>query len=563
MQLVFCWRAAAGSGVTQSASDEWSRGVIIGATEADPVSLATWEGTTFVTWIAESGHLQLAQLDAALTLQSVTDLALTAVYPYDVMLLEAESADRLHVVWLDSIDGTRTIIHARLTPGETEPAFRQEIRLPDEIEYVQLAMRLDAQRLEVFWSADENDDSGIYHQAISLMGGESPPVQLTQTGWQPAAGWGASGEMLFAWLEAGELGYYAVWNADFDPESQTLVDAAPVTQVRAKRWRHFLGPALGSAGGQNVMAWTIGWRTSVGRGQSYNAPGSTAGDYQMAVGLSQAHGAATDITSDKGQYVLTSAANQGTDAPIYSLTRGQVAEIWDAPRARTVGDRTWTFFSAWVVRRSEVRMQLVLVPFDENGAGEPVIVTKTRYASVWPDLAVSAGGTLRAVWVEPLGGDVFRVVAASTTPEARAALGGLRFAEWGSDVATLVFEHVSLLGYTPYVIGWALLPLGLLLVAMFFNSGGVRGWKAAAWLGMAVVLQLVCKRFFAPRMLPFELGIEGIALALAPVALGVVLMWGYWRRAQAPLLLAAYGLFVGADAAFSIFVMIPRLMCGV
>jgi len=204
----------------------------------------------------------------------------------------------------------------------------------------------------------------------------------------------------------------------------------------------------------------------------------------------------------------------------------------------------------------------VIVPFDENGPGEPVAVTKTRPSSVWPDLAVSTDGTLRAAWVEPLGNDVYRAVVASAAPEAREALGGFSLAEWGNDVATFAFEYVSLLGYAPYVIGWAVLPLGLLLVATFVTSSGVRGPKAAACLGVAIILQLAGKRFFAPQMLPFELGTEGIALSVAPPVFGIALMWVYWRRTKAPLLLAAYGLFIGADAVFSIFVMVPRLLWG-
>jgi hypothetical protein len=205
-------------------------------------------------------------------------------------------------------------------------------------------------------------------------------------------------------------------------------------------------------------------------------------------------------------------------------------------------------------------MQLVVVPFDEGGPGEPLAVTKTRHSSVWPDLAVSADRTLRAAWVEPLGSDLFQVVVASTAPEAREALGGFRLAEWGNDVATFIFENVSLLGYVPYVITWAVLPLGLLIVVMFMNSSGVRGRKAVAWLGVAIVLQVACKRFFAPNLLPLELGFEGFVLSVTPVVLGIALVWGYWRRAQEPLLLAAYGCFIGADAVFSIFVMLPRLL---
>jgi len=44
--------------------------------------------------------------------------------------------------------------------------------------------------------------------------------------------------------------------------------------------------------------------------------------------------------------------------------------------------------------------------------------------------------------------------------------------------------------------------------------------------------------------------------------LGAGLMWVYWRRAEEPLLVAAYGLFAGMDAIFSLFVLMPRLVWG-
>jgi len=275
------------------------------------------------------------------------------------------------------------------------------------------------------------------------------------------------------------------------------------------------------------------------------------------------YGAASTITSDRGQYALVSPVGQETDAPIHPLTTDQVVEIWLAPRMRTVGDQTWAFFSAWVARRSDIRMQLVVVPFDKNGAGESIVVSKTRPSSVWPDLAVSDAGTLRAAWVEPLGNDTYRVVVASTAPEALESLGGFRLTELLGDIAAFVFENLSLLGYAPYTIGWAVLPLGLLLLATFLTPGGMRGWKAALWLVGAIILQLASKQFLAPQMLPFQLGIEGITLSIAPVILGIALMWIYWRRAKEPILLAAYGLFIGVDAAFSIFVMVPRLLWAV
>lgn len=180
-------------GSTASGSDEWSRGVIIGTTEADTVAVAAWEGTTFVAWIAESGQLRLAQLDAALGLEGVTDLALkvASIYAGDVRL-EAEAGDRLHLTWEDSVDGIPTLVHARLVPGQAEPAFQQEIPLPTDAHHIETVMRLESDRLDIFWSAMSGRNSGIYHRAVSLTGDELAPVtRLTETGTTAGSGMGA------------------------------------------------------------------------------------------------------------------------------------------------------------------------------------------------------------------------------------------------------------------------------------------------------------------------------------------------------------------------------------
>jgi hypothetical protein len=554
VMCVLATACTAGQELTRSGSDAWSRGVVLGETEADPVAVGVWQGTTFVAWVAEGGRVQLARLDSALRLESVTDLALTAAYPYD-MLLGVETADRLHVVWLDSIEGVRTLIHARVADGEVEPVFRQELRLPDEAEHVQMAMRLEAQRLEVFWSADEHHNSGIYHQALNLAGeGATPAVQLTETGWQPGVGWGPLGAMRITWLEEGRSGYLAVWHADLKPAEELLDTPALVTQVRIRRARRFLGPAVGSAGAQTLVAWDIGWRTSIGWGRFLDPPSTTR---RILAGVAS-YGAGSTITSDTGQYVMVTSASPEADTPIYSLTTGNVAEIWQAPRMRTVGDRTWVYFSAWVARRGDVRLQIVVLPFDGDGPGEPVAVTRTRPSSVSPDLAVDADSTLRVAWVEPLGDDLYRVAVASTAPEALKAFGGFRLADLLADVADFAFENLSLLGYAPYTLGWAILPVGILLVATMVSPGGVRGWQVAVWLGGAILLQIASKRFLAPQLLSFGPDLAGNALVVTPVALGIALMWVYWRRAREPLLLAAYGLYMVVDVFFSVFIMIPR-----
>jgi hypothetical protein len=543
--------------LTPSGSNAWSRGVILGTTAGDPAAVAVWEDTTFVAWAAENGQLQLAQLDDALTLQNVTALTLTAAYPYEVYL-EAESAELLHLVWVDSIEGVRTIIHAQIAPDEAEPSFRQEIRLPDAAYHIEPVVRSEAGRLEIFWSAEDHHNSGIYHRAVGLTDGEaSPDARLTETGWQPGVARGPAGVTNVAWLEEGRSGYITIWHARFDPQSQSLDRAALATEVRVKRGQRLEGPAVGSAGTQTVVAWTIGRRFSAGLGTDLDVP---TAEKDIGAGLARVRGVAHGITSDKGQYVMVPSTPAEMTPSVRALTSGEVIEIWKRPRMRTMGDRTWAFFSSWVAQRSDVRMQVVVVPLDKGGPGDPAIISKTRPASTSPDLAVSADGTLRATWVEPLGNDVCRVVVASTAASARDALGGFRPAEWLGEVAAFVFENLSLLGYVPMVLFWVVLPLGVVLGGTIWRPGGMQRWQATAWLGAAVLIHLTCKRLIAPGLMPLGPGSVQLAFSVLPVVLGISLMWIYWRWAREPLLLAAYGLFAGVDAAFSLFIMLPRLL---
>lgn len=126
-------------------------------------------------------------------------------------------------------------------------------------------------------------------------------------------------------------------------------------------------------------------------------------------------------------------------------------------------------------------------------------------------------------------------------------------------LAEVGFEYIALLLYAPLVIGWVVLPLGLVLVVTFVSRISLQGWRMLAWLGAAMLLQLTCKRLTAPPLIPLY-NLDQIGLALIPVVLGFGLVWVYRRWTSEPSLFAAYGLFAGVDAVFSLFVLIPRVL---
>lgn len=546
---------AAEHGVTSSGSDQWSRGVILDTTPAEVVAVAAWGEETVVVWPDESGQLRLARLDAALTVTDITDLALQAFYPND-MRLQLDEAGGLHLTWEDRLGGVPALIYARVVPGVAQPAAQTDIRLPTEARHIDRLLRPESGRVDVFWSDLSGRDSGVAHQAFSLAGDTlSEATRLTEQGWQPGAAWGSSRTMYVAWVTRGRNAALAdVWQAEFDPETLALASPTWVAEARDEPGYVFYGPGVGPVGAQAVVVWGTGQRrVQMGIG---DVPGDGMVErlYRFSWEYNRPAGS---VHGDDARYALVSPTS-GSVSPAISLSGADVVEAFN-PAVRVLRGQTWAVFGAWVPVRSSFRLQIAVAPFDQSGRGDAVLVTDTWQTSLWPDLAAAEDDTLRAAWLETLGDD-YRVVVASTAAAARQALGGFRVQEWLEQAAVLGADALSMLFLAPLVVAWVALPTGLIMVVTFINPDRVRGRTAILWLGLAVVLQLVCKQLIAPTWMPVGFGTGGIVLTVVPLALGLLLMLVYWRRAEEPSLLSAYALFALTDALFSLFVALPFVL---
>jgi hypothetical protein len=320
----------------------------------------------------------------------------------------------------------------------------------------------------------------------------------------------------------------------------------------------FQGPVVGRAGPETVVAWSTGKRGVVmGMGDVYTG-GLIGGAAPPLTGSPAPTPAVTDY-GDRARYVtLAGDSGQMVSSP-KPLTGGPVVGAWRAPRLRIAGDQTWVVLSGLVKCRSHILSQVTVVPFHGQTRGEPVPVTATRLHSVWPDLTVGADGTLQVAWLEPAGDGEYKVAVASSDPEAIEALGGFHWADWWSEAATVGFEGLSLLIYTPLVISWMILPMALVALVAFVSHGNLRALWALAWLWVAMLLQLVCKGAIAPKILSLHDPLQ-VGLALVPAALAAILVWIYWRRVMSCSLIKGYALFAGLDAVYSLFVLLPLVL---
>ena len=545
------------SRVTTSGSEEWSRGVILDSSEVGSAALATWEDTTFVAWISADGKPSVAQLNASLSIETSADLNLTATHPQDLYLV-AESAESLHLTWEDRVGGNDIVVYAHLIPGQAEPLFSMPIPLPDDAHHIQTVVRPEEERIEVFWSDLSGRDSGLHHLAMSFQGDElASPAQITEGGWQPAVGWGPSGTMHMAWVEdAGYGDYVAIWQARFNPQSQTLEDAAPVAEVRDIRGFILQGPAVGSTGDQIIVTWSVGRRNAPTG--DYDAPGDGMfGENIYGGRLDSPSESLSSIQGDMTEYVMVS--SQST-TPAQPLTGSGIGGTWKEPHIVTVDGEAWAVYSGWLSQRGNARLQIVVAPFNENGPEEHTVASDTWQASLYPDMTVGADGTLRAAWVEAIGEDQHRIVVASTANEAKQALGGFMLSEWLERGVSLSTDVLALLFFAPYIVGWTVLGWGLVAAGTYLNPDRLRGWWSTLWLWAAIPVHLACKRYIAPALMPIGPSPAQLVFVLTPVVIGLILILIYWRRAETPSLMAAYGLFAASDAVFSLFVALPQTL---
>jgi hypothetical protein len=545
--------------MTTSGSDQWSRGSVLDTTPFDTVALTTWEGSNFAAWVADDGHIRLARLDHALQIESLTDLELDSEYPGDMSLL-IESAHRVHLIWEDRLDGTPAVVHAIVTPDQTEPILSQEILLPDDSQHIQTVLQLDGDRLEIFWSDLSGRNSGVFHQAYSITGGPATPVvQLTEGGWQPGVAVDASGAIYIAWIETLGSSRLTIQHALFEPESQTLSEITHVTTQPDLRGTLVEGPIVARIDTQTVVAWSTGQRL-VQSGFFDQAGDGNVG--RIDGGRMETGTRNTNRTQgDSIQYVTTSPAQVEPPEPL-NIRAGQVIGAWKAPDLLTGENRVWAIYSGWVEERGNTRLQAAVTPIYSEGFGPPIIISRTWEPSLRTTLALAEDESLRAAWLEATGEDMFKVVVASTDPTARAALGGFRPAEVMERATFIWSDFVGLLFFAPYIIAWMVLPWGLVGVGTILNPDTLEGLRSWIWLWLAPPIHLLCKRYIAPQWAPLGPSLTELSLTVAPLVVGALLMLIYLRRADRPSLLKAYGWFAIVDGLFTLFVTLPLYLWG-
>jgi len=502
--------------LTRSASPDWSQGIPLGvASVKNPVAVATGvTGHTFLVWTDLEQHLHLAQLDQRGQMVQNRPLELPTRWPVQAQLHPGVNGD-FCLTWLDGEGGQLRLYQAFLDPLGQVRSSPISLTAADADVESYAVVRNSQGTFDAFW----DDEEGIHHRSFDSTGVMGESRLLAAGGSEVVAQLDRQGLIRLVWMrETAPLSArFEVYYATFDPVARQMSPAQPVGVIFRHLRQHATGPFLGLDSTNAYVFWSV---EGEDRGQLYYStfPLDDPGAYRVE-----------EVHLPSTNFITASAA-----AP------GQSSEM----------------VAAWTVEVSShlIREQQVAEAHFSAGQFRAMqIVSLSKTASLCPIVLRDARRNRHMIWLDAAGFGQYRVMYASTSPSVKEMTDRLNVRSLVDETLDTFISLSLVILFLPLLFLWALVPMTFLVIYSVVTYRVELSERSTRWaLAIAILLQVLVSGLIAPgsSMIQWE-GLPsvtttflvrwGLPVALAVVALGVMFL--YWRRAQAPLLLQAFIIF--------------------
>jgi hypothetical protein len=555
---------------TPRMSESWSKGLPLGlASLSNRVALAVDEmGGVYAVWGGLDRELRFVRLDPRARVEVDRALDVEANRPQQPQLT-LDSEGQLHLVWLDKQDTGFGVMYARLS-GEGQvlqgPTSLSESVLG--LGYVVLALEPAGRTVEVFWSDTAASRPGLYHAAVDWTGAVvAPEEMLVLDGLGPAAQTDRQGFVHLAWRteRVGERleFYYSVYDPARRALGPEMKVGEPVAQASLlggpTSAAKFDGPRMGLDENLVYLAWTMEVRE---RGNL----------------------AAFTFYQAFSPPVLGQRGGPGPfDYPLPEVTAEPVF-VWGADPSLTgdaqflPGQQPGQVLACFTQAQGPRNLQMLQSAVNRLQAGQLAgleVVSATTGASMKPNVGVDGQGHLHLVWIDTAGFDRYQVLYASTAPQVQEVLNPVTAGEVIDQVLELSFGAVTLIGFLPLYLMWAM-PAFLVLLGFFLATQEVDldQPRAATALWVVIGIHAIVKLMTAGGAL--ERLSSGVLLAtpllsfvarwivpLLITGLAVLVMGLYRRRSGSLSIFSNFFVFVLADSIlFSLLFLTPLLLFG-
>lgn len=446
---------------TPRMSKAWSKGLPLGlaslnnqvALDVDP------EGRVVAAWVGMDQDIRLVRLNGRAGVEVDRPLDLTLNHPQGVRI-GVDADGQVHLVWLDRVDRVLQVLYARFSPeGDVLQPATQLSAAGLQSGRVAVTVDPEARTFEVFWSDAFASHPGIYHAALSWAGSPVVPAELLiAEGLAPSVATDRQGYIHLAWREEAENQPVAFHYAIYDPQRRLLGPSAQVAEPVAEAsmmggpaaGAKFHGPQLGLSRDSVYLAWMLEVRqrgnlTALTFFQVFPQPALESVDRSGRFSYEPPEVASNPVQVRGGDPSLT-----GDPALVGGHPEEQVLACYTMAE----GPRNLEMLQSAVVHLSDPQLGMD-------------IVSATTGASLKASIAVDGQQNLHLVWIDTAGFDRYKVLYASTAPQVQEVLNPVTVGEVLSQVLELGFGALTLIGFLPLYLLWAV--PGLLTLFLFWT----------------------------------------------------------------------------------------------
>jgi hypothetical protein len=535
--------------MTPRASEEWSRGRLLGVT---PVSIGVDvqpipDGGAFLTWVDLEDRLHVVRVGKRGQIVLDRAPALGTDVPREARVLLG-SEDSVHLVWRETAEGRSVLNYARLNRMASVRAGPIALsRAGDDAQSPSIALNSQGE-VEVFWVSQ----AGIYQVTLSAEGEVlDDPALLVERGRDVAVQVDRAGVFHLAWVQDVGSNVLSVFYASMSPEQRRLGQPEEMGKIFLRTGQRLQSLVLGLDADIGYVLWTIQDMKNISSDAQYAFFPLQIPRQKKVIDLQLDEGGnPLSLWAVRGQYETLLVALTQTimtlDGPqlqigVIPLHEGQLLE----DRLLAVAESRWSsrsraeFGGVSSVWMSKVFRRPVFEPLSSNFAdglvqslrtarrpqgegwpGDQHIVTASDRPCLKPTMAVDAQGDLHLTWLEPGGFGVYRVAYASTAAGVKKAYNALTLWDVTDRVLGVTMQLFLAIGLTPVLaISWSLFPLMWLLgYHLVTGHESLRVLSARVNLSISMLLEVICTYLIYPyrSMMPVVLQWT------SPLATGIV-----------------------------------------
>jgi len=554
---------------SDKASDNWSRGLLLGRTAfKQPVALQVdADKRVHLVWceIAADGGdaLRYAQLDQQGQVLVNEPLGIALPNPRKSQLLLDEE-NNLHLAWLSRAESRERLYHV-LIDRNGRPA--QPFLLSGEGEDVasfQMYMSAEGAVTFVWSSQTENEQAGVFH---SVLNGASPPILLVSQGIDPFVLVDELGTTHLSWLYERGLSARDIYYATLEGSQVVPAGGQKLTDFSFAESAVYHGPIIGVDSNNVYVIWAV---QNLGGGLTPTA--AFAFYVSFATGRPSLTnprpiGLPTDTMPDYANYT----SPYGYDKLALLSPSVHSSDFVNAPAVvQSQASELPVTLSLMVASPADSFMQLAMVVLSE---GKPVgyqLANNTPNASVLSTLVADSDSNLHLAWIDTAGFRQYDVYYASTSPEAKGWLDRTSTDDMVLGAANLLWGIISSIGLIPIAAIWNLPPL-MWVVVFYVFSGQEYLDQMGTKIGLlvSVIIYVAAKLLLLPGLsagtpflyqVPKELA-STVALAVPVLififALGAICL--YARRSERATLFKAFLVFALTDSLLTVVLYAPQL----